>query len=256
MGLTEKLQLSQKILSVTVREIGANIRAVNLYPFGIFYGREQGQPHPCYAENPRPILLVHGVVHNSSAFIPLRRFMEKQGWKNIFSINYPTRHGSLTKMVDTLERRVEEVLTITKSPQLDIVGHSLGGLISRYYMSVGNGRGKVKHLVTLGSPHKGTPLSRILATPLFGGLRTDLRTDSYFTRKINETALPRQSLLTSIYSKYDIVAWPGDNCRVDGLPHASFRNIELHSVGHLGLLYSQESFHSVMNSLLSERTES
>lgn len=255
MGIVEKIQFGQKIISVTAREIGANIRAVNLYPFGIFYGREQGHPHPAYAENPRPILLVHGVVHNASAFIPLKRYMEKEGWKNIFSLNYPTRHGSLTKMVDILEQRVEEVLAATQSPQLDIVGHSLGGLISRYYMSVGNGRGKVRHLVTLGSPHKGTPLSRMLATPFFGGLRTDLRSNSYFTRQLNETALPRQSRLTSIYAKYDFVAWPGDNCRVEGLPSSSFQNIELESVGHLGLLYSEESFDSVMKSLLSDNTK-
>lgn len=251
MGIVRKLKVGKKILSVTAKEIGANLRAVNLYPLGIIPRREYGQPHPDYAENPRPILLVHGVVHNNSAFIPLRRYMEKQGWKNIFSLNYPTRHGSLTKMIDALERRVEEILEMTHSNQIDIVGHSLGGLISRYYMSVGNGRGKINHLVTLGTPHKGTPLSKILAIPFFGGLRTDLRSDSYFTRLLNQTALPRHSKLTSIYSRHDFVTWPGDNCLVEGLPLANFQNIEIESLGHLGLLYSEKSFAAVMESLLS-----
>lgn len=249
MGIVEKIQLGHKILKVTAHEVGANLRAANLYPFGIFYGREQGYPHPPYAQNPRPVLLVHGVVHNASAFIPLRKFMEKEGWKNVFTMNYSTRHGSLTKMIENLDNRVQEILELTHSSQIDIVGHSLGGLVSRSYMSIGDGRGKIHHLVTLGTPHKGTPLSRILASPLFGGLRTDLHSDSYFIRQLNETALPRGSRLTSIYSRYDFVAWPGDNCRVDGLPHNAFKNIELQSVGHLGLLYSPESVDAVMKSI-------
>lgn len=249
MGIVQKLHLGQKIVTVTAREVGANIRAANLYPFGIFYGREQGFPHPPYSENPRPILLVHGVVHNASAFIPLRRFMERQNWKNIFTMNYRTRHGDLGKMVMDLQSRVEEVLDVTKSSQIDIVAHSLGGLISRCYMSIGKGRGKIHHLVTLGTPHKGTPLSRMLASPIFGSLRTDLRSDSYFTRLLSDTSLPRNSKITSIYSKYDFVAWPGDNCKVDGRPRRAIKNIELQTVGHLGLLYSPDSFDAVMTSL-------
>lgn len=257
MGLREKLNLGRKIVEVTAREIGANIKAVNLYPFGILYGRETGTPHPHFAVNPRPILLVHGVAHNASAFIPLKRRMEKENWHNIFSINYPTRHGSLTKMVDALERRVEEILAITKAAQIDIVAHSLGGIISRYFMSVGAGRGRVKHLVTLGTPHKGTPLSVFLSGGFLGaGLGTDLRAGSYTVRLLNETALPRDSRLTSIYSRYDFVAWPGDNGRVDGLPHSAFRNVELQSVGHLGLLYSEEAFCTVMQALAGEATNS
>lgn len=250
MGLRDKLNLGRKIVAITAREIGANIKAANLYPFGILYGRESGAPHSHMATNPRPILLVHGVIHNASAFIPLKRRMEREGWHNVFSINYPTRHGSLTKMVEALEKRVDEILRVTKSSQIDIIAHSLGGVISRYFMSVGAGRGKIRHLVTLGTPHQGTPLSMFIGGGILGaGLRTDLRSGSYMIRLLNETPLPQGSRLTSIYSRYDFVAWPGDNGRADGLPHNAFRNIELHTVGHLGLLYSEESFGAVMNSL-------
>lgn len=245
----DKLQLGKKIVGITAREIGANIMALNLYPFGIMYGRESGAPHPHFAVNPRPVLLVHGIVHNASAFIPLKKRMEADAWKNVYSINYSTRHGSFTKMVDTVSKRVDEIIEETKSPQIDIVAHSLGGLVSRYFMSVGSGRGKVHHLVTLGTPHRGTPLSLFLKYSLLSGLNTDLRADSYIIRMLNETALPRGSQLTSIYSRYDFVSWPGENCTVDGLPHSSFCNIELPKVGHLGLLYSEDAFSAVMKKL-------
>ncbi len=252
MGLRERLDLGKKIVSITAREIGANIRAINLYPFGMMTRRQTGAPHPHFAVNKRPILLVHGVIHNASAFFPLRKCMEQEGWKNVFTINYPTRHGSLTKMVDTLSERVDEILAQTKSDQIDIVGHSLGGIISRYYMSVGAGRGKVHHLITLGTPHRGTPLSIFLKAGFMGGLNTDLRSGSYIIRMLNETALSRGSRLTSISSKYDFVAWPGGNCTVEGMPRHAFRNIELESIGHLGLLYSQESFAATMGALVDE----
>lgn len=252
MSIRERLDFGKKIVSVTAREIGANIKAINLYPFGLVGRRETGIAHPHFAANKRPILLVHGVIHNASAFIPLRKRMDEEGWKNVFSINYRTSHGSLTKMVESLSKRVDEILEQTHSDQIDIVAHSLGGIISRYYMSVGAGRGKVHHLVTLGTPHRGTPLSFFLKAGFMGGLNTDLRSGSYIVRLLNETALPRNSRLTSISSKYDFVAWPGGNCFVEGMPRQAFKNIELENVGHLGLLYNESSFDAVLGAIVEE----
>ena len=251
MGWMRQLDLTKRIVGVTASEITANIRALNLYPFGFFQYRDSATPHPQFATNKRPILFVHGVVHNSSAFIPLKRRMTDESWKNIFSFNYSTSHGSLTKMVDILARKVDEVVERTGSPQIDIVAHSLGGIISRYYMCVGSGRGRVHHLVTIGTPHQGTPMSFLLRMGLFGGLNSDLRSGSYVIRHLNETALPRGARLTSIYSKYDLIAW-GENCRVEGLPRKAFANHEIPDVGHLGLLYSAEAIHAVLLALTAE----
>lgn len=251
MAVEKVLKRSQKVASIAAREVTANLIALNLYPLGAFnlLRKTSGQRHPHFAQNPRPILLVHGMAHNHSAFISLRKRMASSLWHNVFTINYATRHGSLTGMVDELALRVEEILVKTESRQLDIVAHSLGGIVSRYYMCLGEGRGRVRNLVTLGSPHQGTSASRLLTGLPFGALKSDLRNGSYLMKLLNQTGLPRGSTITSIYSEYDWTVWPQANCEVEGIPSNSFKNVKVSDCGHIGLLYSPRVADIVMRTL-------
>ncbi len=64
-------------------------------------------------------------------------------------------------MSDTRARvvaeRVERLIRHHPRERIDLVGHSEGGLIGRYYVQKLNGAHRVRHLVTLGTPHRGTP---------------------------------------------------------------------------------------------------
>lgn len=55
----------------------------------------------------------------------------------------------------TLKKEVEAVLKATNKDKAIIVAHSMGGLVSRYYIKFDGGDSKVQKLVTLGSPHYG-----------------------------------------------------------------------------------------------------
>ncbi|MCB0347710.1 MAG: hypothetical protein KDD37_02700 [Bdellovibrionales bacterium] len=243
------------ISKASVSECIANLKAINMYPLGLIHDYKSGYQHPVHSINPRPILLVHGIVHNRSAFHSLKKRLEKQGWHNIYTINYTTSYGSLGSMVGQLSKRVDEVLKDTNAKQIDIVAHSLGGVVARYYMSLGEGRGKIKELITLGTPHNGTMLSRILSFLPGSSLGWDLRENSYFLRTMNETSLPKSSRLTNIYSPLDWTVWPKNNLTVKGSPKASFQNICIDSVGHTGFLYSQKVFETII-ATLSESTTS
>ncbi len=239
----------KRISNASASEIVANLKAINMYPLGLIQDNKSGYKHPRHSVNPRPILLVHGIVHNRSAFHSLKRRLQKQGWHNIYTINYTTSYGSLGSMVGQLSKRVDEVLRVTNAKQIDIVAHSLGGVVARYYMSLGEGRGKIKELITLGTPHNGTMLSRILSFLPGSSLGWDLRENSYFLRIMNETSLPKSSRLTNIYSPLDWTVWPKSNLTVKGSPKAAFQNICIDTVGHTGFLYSQKVFDTIITTL-------
>ena len=248
-----RFRKGKEIAMLAMREIGASLAALNLYPLGLMQPREEGAPHHLIdVINPRPILLVHGIVHNQSAFFSLKQHFDALSWKNIFTINYSTRHGSMTQMVDQLAQRVEEILESTQTNQIDIVAHSLGGLVSRYYMSVGGGRGKVKRLITLGTPHKGTSLSFLLRGLTISGLTDDLRQGSYLMNLLNETTLPRGTKIISIYPSFDWAVWPTTNSKVDGLPRTAFKNYEIEGVSHMGLLFSNKVADLIVNAIGAE----
>ncbi len=249
MSLRKRIDHGKKLIRLTIRELGANFMALNLYPLGLFSGNEKGYPHPRRAYNQRPVLLVHGIVHNPSAFYKLKKKMDEEGWQNVYTINYSTSHGSLTKMVEILAKKVDLILEQTKSGQIDIVAHSMGGIISRYFMTIGVGRGKVRNLVTLGTPHQGTEMSVFLRGMSRGSLNSDLRAGSYFVKSLQGHALPRGSKITSVYTPYDILVWPRKNCIAQGAPKMSFENVEFRHVGHMGLLYNDQVLDTVMRRL-------
>ncbi len=252
MLVVEKIKKGSRFVRGTIRELGANLVAAHLYPLGLFEKNEIARRHTRLATNPRPILLVHGIIHNRSAFMHLKKRMEKEeGWENIFTMNYSTLHGNILQMVEELGRKIEMVMKKTGAPQIDIVAHSLGGIVARTYMSLGEGRGKIKRLVTLGTPHQGTHLSFFAKGLSRGALDADLRVDSYLIRLLMSTELPKNCEIVSIYSNFDWTVMPSESSKVKGTPAKAFKNIELEYIGHTGLLYSAEAFDAVVNSLLS-----
>jgi hypothetical protein len=58
-----------------------------------------------------------------------------------------------------LRTRIEEIKIQTKWPKVDIVAHSMGGLVAREYIETLNGGKNIDQLITLGTPHNGSPKS-------------------------------------------------------------------------------------------------
>jgi len=64
-------------------------------------------------------------------------------------------HGGLN---ETLDKCIDEALAANSdSTQVNILAHSMGGLVSRYYISEPNRAEKVDRLITLGTPYLGAP---------------------------------------------------------------------------------------------------
>ena len=157
--LSSKIGYGTRILHRTIKEVGAHVVAFNLYPIGLFEVETEPHRHSKQAINPRPLLFVHGVIHNWSAFLSLKRRLTKLGWENLYTFNYGTVHNNVLQMVDLLGEKVDQVMRETGASQIDLVAHSLGGIVARTFMTLGEGRGKIHTLVTLGTPHQGTNLS-------------------------------------------------------------------------------------------------
>ena len=239
-------------MSTLSTEISSLAKVCCHYPLGLIPPKEGLTYHGDHFHNSRPILLVHGMVHNRSAFIPLRNYLTNQGFANVLAINYKTRHGSITKMVETLATKVDQILNLTRARQIDIIAHSLGGIVARAYMTQGYGRGKVRQLITMGTAHHGISASILLRFFQSGSLYRDLCRKSYFLENLNAQSLPRGSRITSIYSPQDQVARPISSCILKDPLVGEISNYRVDGAGHLSLLYSDRIFEYVYNHLRTE----
>jgi triacylglycerol lipase len=103
-----------------------------------------------------PILFVHGFSGSSANWRYFRQKMEKKGFKNIYSIDLGSPNLSIEAYAEKLERKVDEILVKTGSQKVQIVAHSMGGVVSLEYMAKNKNSLKVDRLVTLASPLRGT----------------------------------------------------------------------------------------------------
>src|SRR5262247_260549 len=103
------------------------------------------------APYPTPVLLLHGLGGVWSNFLVLRRFLASHGVRNFASFSYQPR-VDYQRLVPLLARRIEEVCRETGASRVDVVGHSLGGLVARHLVELGDGS-RVRRFVTLGSPY-------------------------------------------------------------------------------------------------------
>ncbi|NML54465.1 alpha/beta fold hydrolase [Streptomyces sp. R302] len=138
------------------------------------------------AAHPRPVVLVHGTLGNSvDNWLALAPYLVNRGYC-VYSLDYgqlpnvPFFHGlgPIEQSAGQLDAFVDRVLAATGAPEADLVGHSQGGMMPRWYLKFLGGAEKVNALVGIAPDNHGTTLlglTRLL--PYFPGAE-DLITSS------------------------------------------------------------------------------
>jgi hypothetical protein len=184
----------------------------------------QGRAHP-------PVLLLHGFVDNRSVFVLLRRSLLRHGWRHVTALNHSPLTCDLRKAAELLGRQVEEVCARTGHRRVDIVGHSLGGLVARYYVQRLGGDARVRRVITLGTPHSGTRVAPFMsALPIVRQMRPD-------SDVIAELSLPAPNCRTrfvAFWSEEDHMMVPATTARLTH-PDLIAHNVHVPGVGHLAL---------------------
>jgi triacylglycerol esterase/lipase EstA (alpha/beta hydrolase family) len=123
------------------------------------------------AAHPRPVVLVHGTFADmSNSWQALSPLLKNNGWC-VFALNYGSYAGSgaigvygtgeIRNSAKELSAFVDQVLAATGAAQVDLVGHSQGGMMPRYYLKFLGGAAKTHALVGLSPSNHGTTVDGI-----------------------------------------------------------------------------------------------
>jgi triacylglycerol lipase len=196
-----------------------------------------------------PVLLVHGLIDNRSIFTVMRRGLRRRGFTSVCSWNYSPLLTDVSRGARDLGQHVERLCEQTGHDRVHVVGHSLGGLLARYYVQRGGGDQRVESLVTLGTPHSGTVLAHALPTPLV----RQLRPGSPLLRELAEPAARCRTPVTAVYSDLDQVVLPTSSARCEH-PDLDARNVLVRGVGHMSLPVHRTVVDEVAATLAGRRT--
>ncbi|MEU6093940.1 alpha/beta fold hydrolase [Streptomyces sp. NPDC047079] len=229
--------LSMALLKATALELAILAGHLLLYPSGIIQERHSHAlpPPPDAATLPTeakpPVILLHGFIDNRSVFVLLRRNLAQHGRQHIESLNYSPLTCDIRTAAKLLGRHIEELCERTGQPQVDVVGHSLGGLIARYYVQRLGGDLHVRTLVTLGTPHSGTRVAPLAnAHPIV----RQMRPGSELIKELREPAPGCRTHFVSFWSDLDPLMDPLETACVDH-PDLLAHNIRVSGIGHLAL---------------------
>lgn len=190
-----------------------------------------------------PIVLVHGIVDNRTIFALLRRGLRRRGFGCIRSFSYGPHTGDVRQTAAALGEFVQEICEQTGADKVHIVGHSLGGLIARYYAQTG-GHARVESVVTLGSPHHGTAAAWLVPLPVV----RQLLPDSDVMAELSQPAPDCATRFLVFYSDVDQLIIPAHHARLEH-PDLAVENILVRGVGHLSLPINRRIVHQICASL-------
>jgi len=130
-----------------------------------------------------PLILLHGYWNTPIVWKKFVMFFEANGYvkeKNLFLFDGrgdDKTHANIDIQINAkkLQTLVQQVLTSTGKTKVNLVAHSMGGLISRWYIEQLGGNDKVHKLIMLGTPNHGSAYLPLL-TRIVGYIDDKLET--------------------------------------------------------------------------------
>ena len=199
-----------------------------LYPLAL----RSHRPAPARRRDLRTVVFVHGLAANRSGFLPLQTWLRLRGHSRQLAVDYRST-GSLEALALRLKREIDAHV---QGGRVDLVAHSMGGLVARFYLQRLGGARRVDRLVTLGTPHRGTHAANFVPSALV----RQLLPESRFIRELNALPAPKGVHVTSIVAGRDLLVQPTSAARC---PFGD--EIRLAEVGHLELLFRPRVFAEV-----------
>ncbi len=252
--------LSLRGLRGTALEMAWSTTHLALYPWGLIEGRARQEAGRFTLGNlppaqrglvvgdveaaGTPILLIHGMVDNRSIFALLSRQLRRRGFGRVLSLNYSPLSGDVREVARRLSELVERLCAETGYERIHMIGHSMGGIVARYYVQCLGGDERVHTLFTLGTPHNGTRTAHLIPHPL----GRQLRPGSDVLAKLSQPAPGCLTRIVSIWSDLDQLILPRDSA---ALEHADLqvRNVLVKGVGHMSLPVDGRVVHEIATTL-------
>lgn len=190
--------------------------------------------------NRNPVLLVHGIIRTSAVFRRMSGYLTQQGW-SVHSFNLTPNDASLG--LDQLAIQVADYVDKTFAPEqpIDLIGLSMGGLVTRYYVQRLGGINRVQRFITISSPHQGTQMAYLL--PRLGCIQ--MRPGSAFLEDLNQDASMLERLnFTSIWTPWDFIIVPASSSQ---MPVG--REVKVPVFAHASMVRDSRSLQAVVSAL-------
>jgi pimeloyl-ACP methyl ester carboxylesterase len=178
-----------------------------------------------------PVVLLPGYLENRLTLWLLKFRLERILGVPVRAMKPVRYFTGLETLALDYRRQIEAWMQELGAREVDVVGHSMGGLLARYLAESGQLTDRIRTVVTIAAPHLGSALAT------FGLSRSmrQMRRGSAFLEKLNTGTAPGAVRMVGISSTHDNLVLPW-NCALS--PRGD--NFIIRYRGHLTLIMSPE----------------
>lgn len=201
-----------------------------------------------------PILMIHGFLGSSNNWLYHRHRMQKAGLDNLFTVNLGNPFHSIDTYAQRVHQMVLEIKEKTGRNDLQIVCHSMGGLVARHYNEkyAEQDGVTIKDIVTLGTPLAGTRVAWLTMGMSKAGRQMFPNSD--FVQRQREAALKNETTHHyHIASKCDYVIRPLVSATLGDAPNTKVDWLD--GTGHISYLFSDAAADKVIHYLQKRNEE-
>ena len=178
----------------------------------------------------RGVVFIHGFFCNRGFWAPWLQKMQGSGHAHV-AVSLEPVFSSIDSYVPMIDEAVRRVTEATGVPPL-MVCHSMGGLAARAWLKTMKSEDRIHHVVTLGTPHRGTWLARFSRA----ANGREMQLSGAWQQALDADMPPhRNALFTCWYSNCDNIVFP---CSTATLPGADNRLV--YGAAHVQLAFLPE----------------
>lgn len=227
--MTSPVRVTRGLLAEVSASAGVASRWI--HGFGPALERHDVLRHP--DGTAAPVVLVHGLCANKSYWVPLEQHLLALGHP-VLALNYSWANATIASCGTHVAEEVDRLLDRLGTDQVRLVGHSLGGVVLKWAMHNTGLAEVTDHVVSLGSPHQGSPWAELPAVgsiPVLGTLIRELHSGSEALHE-QALALPTHVRWTTVGGGMDALVPAGRAAlRRPSGPHHVFDNL-----GHIAMV--------------------
>ncbi len=188
------------------------------------------------------LILIHGLYHNPSAFALLGRRLKKAGYQNVFVLSYRSLFTSFEDVLEKCGEQIRRARAQDPGGKFILIGHSLGGLVSRVFAERASGEDVPAAVITLGTPHQGSKLAAFG----IGRLAKSLMFRGPLFEELERVGRDLPCPGTAIMSPVDNLVMPKEGLEP---PSPGWATLETVPVSHVGMLYSGTTARQVLSKI-------
>jgi len=235
--LCEKIKKIYFLVKTILETFLAEMRSLAEIIYQLPIKPQQANPADPDLSNPyAPVLLIHGFLHNSSAWNHLILYLQSKGHKNIYTIDLYNTLKSIETHSEKVAEMAKDIFQKTGKKSI-LIGHSMGGITA--LDAATKNQSYIHGVITISSPLSGTSLSKGNFVPSMEQMKIDSIYLDHLHKRIQKA---KELDIRIIGNTGDMIVRPNQSTH-EGIRHT--KKIILENTGHLNILLAKKMHETV-----------